>query len=243
MGGKAPGDSKVSEGNIFALFPGIDTTPFGDPEDRDSLSDDGWSAVPERTITDDTQALQLGSDVGDGVRSGRHSRLAWSGATRGTRPALAAIVAVLAGAGLGLVHSVLTSADRPASSNKPAKQLATLSPMQHQVSSGTTTGRTVRRSPVEHRAPTHQRARRPRRSSTHHAVNARTNRRPQASATSSQPVVTRTTSAVVPEPVASGSTDTPPASSSAPASSTTPVRPAGPTGRVSLIGAGTTPSG
>lgn len=44
--------------NVRPLFPGIDTTPFGGrSSSRPETGDDGWSAVPERTITTVEQPL------------------------------------------------------------------------------------------------------------------------------------------------------------------------------------------
>jgi hypothetical protein len=50
MGGVPPGDPDQPR-NVYALFPGIDTTPFGRHAAVDEHpSDHGWSAVPEPTI-------------------------------------------------------------------------------------------------------------------------------------------------------------------------------------------------
>jgi hypothetical protein len=55
MRGARRGDPEQS-GNVYALFPGIDTTPFGDPgtTEESSGTDQGWSATPEPTITEAT---------------------------------------------------------------------------------------------------------------------------------------------------------------------------------------------
>ena len=52
MRGERRGDPDQA-GKVYALFPGIDTTPFGDnPPDQAPPTDQGWSATPERTIVD-----------------------------------------------------------------------------------------------------------------------------------------------------------------------------------------------
>lgn len=44
--------------NVYALFPGIDTTPFGGTSRVEPESgDEGWSAVPQRTISTTDQPL------------------------------------------------------------------------------------------------------------------------------------------------------------------------------------------
>ena len=42
--------------NVHALFPGIETMPFGRAAALDELSEEGWSATPERTLVVEDQA-------------------------------------------------------------------------------------------------------------------------------------------------------------------------------------------
>lgn len=52
-------DQHDAPDNVYALFPGIDTKPFGAraSEAAEVLGGAGWSAAPERTVTDSTPVL------------------------------------------------------------------------------------------------------------------------------------------------------------------------------------------
>ena len=214
--------------NVHALFPGIDTTPFGRAASLDELSDQGWSAVPERTIAAEEAV------AGGRGRAG-HSRRAVTAMWVG--------VAVLAGAGLAGGREVLAPSAR-SSSHLGASSVAS-----HRSSLATshallafTLGRRVAR--VVHRdvqrAPAHPTARRRASRPT------RTTHKLAASASAPAPVPPapeQTASAPVYASAGSDSGGGGGESSAGGSSSSSSAQRAGPSGPVSLIGAGTTPSG
>jgi len=212
--------------NVHALFPGIDTTPFGRVASLDQLSDQGWSAVPERTIAAEEAV------AGDRGRAGHGRRAAtamWVG------------VAVLAGAGLAAGRAVLAPSPRPSShlaASAATSQRSALATSHRLLASAAARVRV----PVVHhdlrRAPSHPTARRhasrPARSAPERATTASA---PQTAATEQTP------SAPVYASAASDSGGGGGGSSAGGSSSSSSAQRAGPSGPVSLIGAGTTPSG
>lgn len=90
---------------MYALFPGIDTTPFGNqrtPGDT-LVVDQGWSATPEPTIAEASGATEP-------CRRARSSLRLRSIALRPVAVAVTAAIAV--GAGAGLTRSWFTGATR-----------------------------------------------------------------------------------------------------------------------------------
>jgi hypothetical protein len=145
----APDDN----GNVYALFPGIDTTPFGPENSSDYLdvSDDGWSAVPKRTITYD-HATSGAVDRAASVR-GRLRRPA-------SHPAPATVgvaVAILVGAGIGVGRDVLSGTTTPTNTarHQPADRSPT-GPMHP------TTATLSRILTADNRGVTHRRRKAPR---------------------------------------------------------------------------------
>lgn len=210
-------DSEDKSGNVYALFPGIDTTPFGKTPEA---GDEGWSALPEPTITTDDEPRQSGS--GD---SGVARR-----APRGGIGRIAAVAslaaAVIAGAGFAAAQGLLSHPTRKSPTvsasrgSRPSPRHATTTRLRSAPSAWPRSrGHLHRRRKVKKKTPA--------------------SRSPATVA--STPAAPPTTPAT---PVAASSvTSASESSSAASASSTHGVHHSGPTGRVSLIGAGTTPSG
>jgi len=213
--------------NVHALFPGIDTTPFGRAASLDELSDQGWSAVPERTIAAEEAVAGGGGRVGHGRAV---VTVMWVG------------LAVLAGAALAGGRAVLAPSARSSShlaaSSVPSRRssLATSHALL-----ALTLGRRVAR--VVHHgvqpAPAHPTARR------RASRPARTTHKPTASASAPAPAPppAETASTPVYASAASDSGGGGGESSAGGSSSSSSAQRAGPSGPVSLIGAGTTPSG
>lgn len=221
--------------NVYALFPGIDTTPFGArPPDQPEPLDDGWSAVPARTVaTADVIEPAGGGDASRLRTSGHYWRFAR------TTPAVWILVAVVAGAafaagravltpGMSQVRRVAAARTRHASEAEFAQLLGKL------FARPTSRPRraTVRRDPKSHADAAHHRTAVRRTEAATHIVTV-TAPAPSQPAPATPPP----TYAVTARPSAAQGTG-----AAANTASSTPHR-AGPTGPVSLIGAGTTPSG
>ncbi len=97
--------------NIYPLFSGIDTTPFG-ATSQDQASDDGWSTTPETNVTD--PAAGNNSSQRRNIASSRRNRRRRR-ATRLPRPAAWIALALLAGVGLASARQILqtSSTERP----------------------------------------------------------------------------------------------------------------------------------
>ncbi len=105
-----------SSDNVFGLFPGIDTAPFGagrgSESSESSVTDDGWSATPEPTVTDEANL-----DGGAGYAATHPDTCAREAHHRpgASAPALRWLaVAVLAGGLIAVARVVLS----PTSSSK-----------------------------------------------------------------------------------------------------------------------------
>jgi hypothetical protein len=214
--------------NVRALFPGIDTTPFGRGADLAELSDDGWSATPEQSVVTD-EPLRVTGRLSGGRGSHVHKMLV--GGMVG--------VALLAGVGVSLAHSLLSApAARPpgraTSTQSTGKKLTAQLPRGH-AGARSVADQSGRRPSVP-RTP-HRRA----------VAHPRRHRRFAASAAMEVSYVppaqpSQSVGAAAGESRASASSSEPAGNSSAGSSASSGSR-AGPTGPVSLIGAGTTPSG
>ena len=83
--------------NVYALFPGIDTAPFGVAGTEERVpplqADEGWSAVPERSITGGTAIRMTLASRFEAVESlssgapGRQPAARFCGPPRPWRPA------------------------------------------------------------------------------------------------------------------------------------------------------------
>lgn len=221
-------DSKDKSGKVYALFPGIDTTPFGGSPVTVEPGDDGWSTVPERTIAGDvppgTSGGASASAVVDPAESHRSIRRAVSLAT--------AVVAIVIGAGFAAAHALLAepaSKSPAASAHRGRRPAGIVAAVRHPRVARSVRSHTTRRASRKHHL-------RPKTGATgaHHTS------RTSAATTVAGPVQTPPVEASAAEPTSSSSSPT--GSSSGSRKSSGGRRP-GPTGRVALIGAGTTPSG
>lgn len=89
--------------NVYPLFSGIDTTPFG-PTSQEAATDDGWSTTPEANVTDDNAANDSSQRRPfAGSRGSRRRRQA----TRLPRPTGWIALALLAGVGLASARQIL----------------------------------------------------------------------------------------------------------------------------------------
>jgi hypothetical protein len=208
--------------NVFALFPGIDTAPFGRAADTEALSDDGWSAVVKPTI-----ALEAVSGAGSGARR-------WPTRAAAIWIALALVV----GAGIAVGRTLLTVSGPAGLSHVIASVQTHRSAS---IAAGGERAQVIARLRaalyVSHSRPVIRRAASGR---THSHAIAHGQPASEAASTpaSSGPSYTPVTTAVT-----AGTGDGERESPTAEAASSQSARPAGPRGPVSLIGAGTTPSG
>jgi hypothetical protein len=217
--------------NVYGIFPGIDTTPFRHQPDQSGASDQGWSAEPEPTIHREPS----------GRSGGAHTvltllrNLPTDRAVSTTRLAVIGL-ALLTGAGIAAANTMLTASTTARIAHRIIASISTgaASPTQPASeaaraleSRGITTRRhpdAAIKPPVRHRPTRHS-------TSSSHATAAG----PTPSPTHHSPTpVSYATSTVQP-------TYTPDTATTA--SANTAAVSAGPTGRVALIGAGTTPSG
>lgn len=220
--------SEDNSRNVYALFPGIDTTPFGKlPE----AGDEGWSALPEPSIaTDRSRSPNTGG--ADPAPPG-HSRI------RRTAALASLAVAIIAGAGFAVAHSLFSH---------PARKSPAISASRgHRPSARRAASTHVRSAhPARPRSAVHRHRK--------HGVKkpARARHSPSttvasASAPPSTPAtpVTPSTTPSTPEYSSTASTSSHSTStgSTSSTSSSHGTHHAGPRGRVALIGAGTTPSG
>jgi hypothetical protein len=215
--------------NVYALFPGIDTAPFGRAADVGGLSDDGWSGTVESTI-------ELGSPPRPQRRWTRRAVGAWL------------VVAVSLGAGLAVARALL---DRSA----PLTSEPTLAAVQTHASARTVADvRNLTATHLTAYGAEHRTAGRPsvRESGRDHGTGRRQSVRAMRPALTASVVhgtpVSSTSETQLPTTSDAG-VETPndgqavAESNNATATSAQDSRPAGPSGPVSLIGAGTTPSG
>lgn len=235
--------------NVYALFPGIDRAPFGSgasPQDPER-NDDGWSAVPTRTV-----ATEPTTDPADAPVTGerpvphRQRRLRLP-RDRLPAPVLWIALALFAGAAFGVGHAAFAPTQRPARrvAAAPAHTASASSSSQllHKAFRASTSS--AERSPVRHRAKPKTTAKHRAATLRHapaatHTVTVRTPAASQPAAPAPQTARDSTTAGST----GAGSTGgTPTRGGSVPSSPRAPSQPAGPTGPVSLIGAGTTPSG
>jgi hypothetical protein len=224
--------SEDNSRNVYALFPGIDTTPFGKTPEA---GDEGWSALPEPSIATESarKPSNGGSDLLEtGLAQPRRSRIS-------RVAALASLAAaIVAGAGFAAAQGLLSH---------PARKLAPLSASRGHHPS-------TRHAPTTHLRSAHSvRPRSPRHRHRRHSVKKAT--RASHSRTSATVVSTPPPTSPPATPVvassgtsASGTSGTASPSyshvtNSASTSSSRHAHHAGPSGRVALIGAGTTPSG
>lgn len=219
--------------NVHALFPGIETAPFGRAAALDELSDEGWSATPERTLlVDDDHACDRRPAAGRGYNP-RKAAVA------------AVLVALLAGAGLGVGNVLLTPAGRsgspPAASDLAASAgLAGTSDASH---------RELAWASARDREFVAHRGRRG--SGARHETSRGLGRRHRTSSTAAGSASGSAVATPSEQPATVPVVDTPATYASSAgggngasdSSSSQGAQPAGPTGRVALIGAGTTPSG
>jgi len=220
--------------NVYALFPGIDTAPFGATAGEDpGGADDGWSAVPARTVAADEIAAPAGS-----IRA--RAKLSRVGLQRRT-PAIGLVgLALLVGAALAVAQTAISPAHREPrlaaehAARGSERDLAQI------------VGKLLEAASIKpERASVRDR-------SAGLVVRARTRGRHRGSA----PVRTVTVTAVHSSPsaptpqqppphyvTAAGSTGSEGSGSRVQNSASSTAQRAGPSGPVSLIGAGTTPSG
>jgi hypothetical protein len=111
-------DDSQPPDNVYALFPGIDTRPFGRSDDRPArqgqLADAGWNTeIPERTLSDDRGARDASHPEQPGRQMPHRLRV------RGFRAVLPAsswiTIALLAGVALAAGRALLVEPDRPSS--------------------------------------------------------------------------------------------------------------------------------
>jgi hypothetical protein len=224
-------------GNVYALFPGIDTTPFGDASSSagSELGEAGWSAVPTRPIAPEHSGEDGANQLGDGsppVRSRRHARVALGA------PVVWMAVALIAGAAFAAGRAMLTQSAAPAIRHGSATSEYRASLSQ----TLTAIGKLIHATPSQARHAPATHSTKPRTSHTQpvspHHGSARTS---TVTVTVAAPPPSQPSQTV---PVYANSAHASQAETSGSAAvGGTPPPPAGPTGRVSLIGAGTTPSG
>jgi hypothetical protein len=217
--------------NVHALFPGIETAPFGRAAALDELSDEGWSTTPEPTLAVEDQP----GDRRPAAARRYSPRMA---------PMAAVLIAVLAGAGLGAGRALLTPAGRRGS-HYTASELAASELGAASAASHSDLARASARHPefVVHR--TGQRSAAHHETSRHVAGTEKKSRRAAVSS-SAQTVATPSEQPATVPVVASTATYSSGAgggNDASSGSSSQSAQPAGPRGRVALIGAGTTPSG
>lgn len=112
--------------NVYALFPGIETTPFGHRAERPEPNDEGWSAVPERTIADDPGSGRPSGDECAAAGSvDRYRGTAGRWRVGRARVLALAAIAVLAGGAIGAGHALLSTSRRVPIATSPRPQLAT----------------------------------------------------------------------------------------------------------------------
>ena len=228
--------------NVYALFPGIDTAPFGVAETEERVpplqADEGWSAVPERSIT-----VGHGDedDLGEPLPSRRVSleRRSWVPASR---PFLWVAAALAAGAAIAAGQAVV---DQRSAAPHQRSAVASVAPLERHVLAWP-----KRASVVAHHRPAG--ARHGSRSEPPHHTIVRSVGASDVTAGSASQATSAPATPVEPQPPAaaydsgssggagSGGTGT---ARQAGAHHQRSNQPAGPTGPVSLVGAGTTPSG
>ncbi|MGH2909899.1 MAG: hypothetical protein ACRDK8_11430, partial [Solirubrobacteraceae bacterium] len=184
--------------NVYGLFPGIDTTPFGASTPATG-ADHGWSATPEPTIADadDQRPSDVSPAAGDPRRLAHDKR-----AHLLSRAAVWMLVALLTGGALAAAHVMLS----PAGSTPHSASLTTHVPPASSYRAA---------APAKTPSSSHVRvARRPSHRSLSTARKARRHA-PAAKAAVQVQYVTRATAR------AGGSHST----AAAPATSTTPIQP------------------
>jgi hypothetical protein len=220
--------------NVYALFPGIDTAPFGagtaeDPGDVD----DGWSAVPARTVAADEIAAPA-----DNARA--HAKLFSAGLHRRT-PAIGLGVALLAGAALAVAHAAISPAHREPRLAAEHAMRGSHGDLAQVVGKLFQAARIKpERTFVGHRSARHAVRVRNRRLHRSWAAPVRTATVTSPSPAPSAPVPQQPPPQYATTARSSGSEDSSSVVRSSPSST---AQRAGPSGPVSLIGAGTTPSG
>jgi hypothetical protein len=205
-----------ADDNLYALFPGIDTEPFGSAAGSSAeaaqLNDDGWSAVPERTIVD---AGVVGSTTPPGIRSRGQRRgfVTWAALGLATGAVAAVVAGSLAGGG----------------STRPRTPISAAPGVRYQAGLAQA-GESSRAARARHRAstPRHQ---------VHHAARSDRHRRTGVADHLATVSTTASTEAAPPP------TEVGVPSQSQPVASQASDEAAGPTGAGALTGAGSTPSG
>lgn len=206
--------SEDNSGNVFALFPGIDTTPFtSSPE----AGDEGWSALPEPSITVDEPRRAAPDGSGPGPRRPRRPGIGRAAAVASV------VVAIIAGAAFAATQALLSH-----QAKKP----------------GVLSASRTHHSAVHH--PAHlwfATSVRPRSGSRIHRRHVAKKKHRPATRSRSVTLVSAPVSPPVTTETAASATSQSENVSAPSTSSSRGTHHAGPTGTVSLIGAGTTPSG
>ena len=235
-------DLDNTSSNVYALFPGIDTTPFAtaDPSERagDQPSDAGWSTeVPERVLVDEV-ALPADPPRLRSVRwawhpTWRHRRV------RGFLPASAWVaLALLTGVGLAAGRAILITPRRHESG--PIASAGRGHPRQVQATTVVREARTATRANPT-RTPSrkhHRRPRHPARSATppHHAAAVQPTQVAYTPPTDPSPATTSSYAPAPVEPVQSSAAPSDPAAPASAASSREGSQPAGPSGLGGQVG-------
>lgn len=231
--------------NLYALYDGIDTTPFGrSSPDRSEHSDEGWSAIPKRTIATDPPPDydHDGFDPAPSQQSmdRRQRRPRGRNAIRGLWIAAALACGASFAAGSAILTPTPTTRRVTASAVAHAPGSAvrephrtTLHPEPKPRASGAARkNRSRAPSRARHSSP----SARPRRS-------ARPVPTPVSTPMPAAPAQTTTVIATAPSSTHQQATSAPTSPSAGHGAAAPSPQPAGPTGQVALIGAGTSPSG
>jgi hypothetical protein len=223
--------------NVYSLFPGIDTAPFGGSAglsaDATGLTDDGWSATPERTIAEAT-----------GLRSESLNEHPRSGFRGHRRLGVPSVRWLLVGIGVGAAIAAAAAIVFPAGDHSAHRIEAAVS---HHARAVHKPGAKRESHHAHHRARRHHVvARRPK--TRRHAVKKRST----VIATSYTPTSATTYNASSENQAPTYTPPPPSDASQGQSGGSAPVRPAashashqsaGPTGPGALTGAGSTPSG
>jgi hypothetical protein len=235
-------DLDDTSSNVYALFPGIDTTPFGRAEapegQQNDACDAGWSAdVPDRTLFDE---VAVPAELGSPPPVGRQGGSAWGRRRRLALPVGASIaLALLIGVALAAGRALLLTPSRHASGamasagHMHARDVQEPSSVNEKVKNTIAIHQTRTPEQKQHRPAGHRgRPSRPRHQPN---VLARSGDVAYAPSTGPAPTATSSYTPTPVEPVSSSAASD--STARAPASSDPPVnQPAGPSGLGQQIG-------
>jgi len=214
-------DHDDTANNIFPLFDGLDTTPFGAPKATPAArTDHGWSAEPEPTITDDAPS---GDPTAPPPATPPRRRLARrAGPLPLSRAAVWLAAALVSGAALASARSMLAPTEPTPRSASPT--LSRLRAPSHWAAIPAKVS-----SPSRHRDRRHHANRATHRTQRHASptktiVQVRYVTRPAAPAASNQSAASAPSQIAPAAPAPAASTASPPASH--PPASTAPASPA-----------------